>query len=98
MSPGGQVVVLEGDPIEGGLRNLFEIVSRRRIIRAARKAGVQGLPRSLRPWVTVAVIAVAIVITAALSLLTPLASAIQRRWTVKRSGGFPAAVSCGFVL
>ena len=68
----GQIVVLEGDPVEGGLRNLFELISRRNIIRAARKAGAEGIPPPLRAWVTAAVVTAAIAITAILSLLTPL--------------------------
>ena len=75
MNQGGQMVTLAGKPVEGALPNLFEIVSRRIIIAAARKAGAPGIPRRLRPWVTVAVIIAAIVITATLSLLTPLGGA-----------------------
>lgn len=67
-----QLVTLQGDPAEGGLPNLFSIVSRRNVIRAARKAGAPGIPRPFQAWITAAIIMGAVAITATLSLLTPL--------------------------
>lgn len=66
-----RLTVVSGIPSDGGPPKLFELFSERKLARAARRAGAPKMHSRVRSWLTLLIVVVAILITAAISLLTP---------------------------
>ncbi|GAA1878672.1 hypothetical protein [Asanoa iriomotensis] len=69
--PRPRLTTLAGAPSEGGLPKIFDLFRERTVARAARRAGAANVHSRIRSWLTLLIIAVAIVITAVISLFTP---------------------------